>query len=423
MMKYDNDAKEKFFTNLKLYSSNITEKIESLRSYSIEPSQLKQFSLSVIVICKDEERCIERCLNAINRNLGVNDEVIIIDTGSTDHTLNILNKYRAQSNFFIFEKEWNNDFAEIRNFGIHKASKDWIVFIDADETVENDSFANLKSHLSILDLLNVEAVCCPAIVNTGGHVVQTVRRIIPNSQSIFYFGAVHEEPRPDDHSELFYLAFEDIIFHHDGYVEAVSTSKEKQKRNMALLYPMIDKEPMSPRWHYLLCRDGKGALNEDFYRDTLLKVITLCGDDELNKEYKVRAVSDLIEFYLGAGDIDQAANNLEMLKELAPHMTDTLYWDILVQVIIFEYNYHQFIQRIIDYKKNHKELDYGSLNSNGFHLDHLLSRLFFNIREYGSSFAILKKLENAQYGEYKTQYEELHKTLKNFLQAGEGNEK
>ncbi|GAF22879.1 hypothetical protein JCM19047_2658 [Bacillus sp. JCM 19047] len=173
----------------------------------------------------------------------------------------------------------------------------------------------------------------------------------------------------------------------------------------------------------MLCRDGKGALNEDFYRDTLLKVITLCGDDELNKEYKVRAVSDLIEFYLGAGDIDKAAYNLEMLKELAPHMTDTLYWDILVQVIIFEYNYHQFIQRIIDYKKTHKELDYGSLNSNGFHLDHLLSRLFFNIREYGSSFTILKKLENAQYGEYKAQYEELHKTLKNFLQAGEGNEK
>lgn len=423
-MPKNTEIAKKFLDHLKLYSPNISENIRHLELNSFDNLLLKEPSLSVIIMCKDEQRCIARCLNAIKNNIGINDEVIVIDTGSTDDTLNILNNFSMINKYSIIETSWNNDFAEIRNFGISQATKDWIVFIDADETIEKGSFDNLKSHLSIIDTLNTTVVCCPAIVNSGGHVVQTVRRIIPNNDSVFYFGMVHEEPRHINKSDLSFLAFDDVILHHDGYMKSVSSAKQKQERNTSLLYTMIDKEPLNPKWYYLLCRDGKGVLEENFYRDSLLKVLTLCGQAPFYEEYKLRALSDLIAHYLSAGDIENAKYYLEDLKKLAPNMTDTLYWDIFIQLIIFEYAYHQFIQQIIDYKQTNEGLDYGSLNSNGFHLDYLLSQLFFNIRDYNSCFNILKKLEDAQYGEYQENYMELNDALQKYLlQIGEENEK
>lgn len=102
--------------------------------------------ISAVILTKNEEKNIERCL----RSLDFCDEIIIVDDYSTDKTLEIVNKVFKVIKFIkyrIFERKINNDFAEQRNFGLSKATNDWVLFIDADEEISEE----LKKEIIGLD--------------------------------------------------------------------------------------------------------------------------------------------------------------------------------------------------------------------------------------------------------------------------------
>ena len=99
--------------------------------------------ISLCMIVKNEEKVLARCLDSI---VDLMDEVIIVDTGSTDGTKEIAARYTDQ----IYDFEWVQDFSAARNFAFSKATKDYIYTADADEVldVENHSrFADLKQVL------------------------------------------------------------------------------------------------------------------------------------------------------------------------------------------------------------------------------------------------------------------------------------
>ncbi|MGG3279571.1 tetratricopeptide repeat-containing glycosyltransferase [Paenibacillus solani] len=403
---------KKISEHIKLYSRDLKGKVEKIRGY-----KTRNIGISIIVLCKDEERCIKRCLDAIMDEIGFNDEVIVIDTGSTDKTLEIIMNQKYFSRIRILKKKWAENFSEIRNHGLSSSKKEWIFFIDADEIIEKGSIANLKSNLQEINLLNLDIVCCPAIINIEGrHVVQTVRRIIPNTVKIKYYGKIHEEPKyVESGKPCDFIAFDNVILHHDGYTESVILEKNKQQRNITLLASVIEEEPENSRWFYLYSRDGKGLIDNDLYEESLLKAIRLGENLDEFEEYKIRALSDLIEYYLSQGNIEKANSIFENLKATEVGLSDVLFWEITINLIITEYNQISFIEKIIKYKNEHTEVEYGSLNSNGFHLDYLLSKLFFNIREYEKSFSILSKLENIGFGNYKKDYSLLEKSLEKYL--------
>src|SRR5699024_2782340 len=92
-------------------------------------SDEEPIKLSVNLIVFNEERCIERCLNALSNFA---DEILILDTGSTDNTVKIIEEKFPEVK--IFHDKWRKDFAYSRNILIDKSSNDWILSIDADET-------------------------------------------------------------------------------------------------------------------------------------------------------------------------------------------------------------------------------------------------------------------------------------------------
>lgn len=94
-------------------------------------------TLSVCIITKNEEKNISRCLESIKN---IADEIIVVDTGSTDKTVEIANKYESKVSFH----KWNNDFSDARNASIKKATKDWILFLDADEELPKEEGIKLK---------------------------------------------------------------------------------------------------------------------------------------------------------------------------------------------------------------------------------------------------------------------------------------
>lgn len=100
-------------------------------------------TISACMIVKNEERVLDRCLKSLE---GLVDEIILVDTGSTDNTKVIAEKYNCK----IFDFEWIDDFAAARNFSFSKADMDYIYVADADEYIDEinrESFYKLKQCL------------------------------------------------------------------------------------------------------------------------------------------------------------------------------------------------------------------------------------------------------------------------------------
>lgn len=100
--------------------------------------------LSAVVLTKNEEKNIERCLKSID----FADEILIIDDFSTDKTLETVHKVlKVNKVYKVVQRPLNNDFAEQRNFGLNEAKHKWILFVDADEVVTEELKKEITSLL------------------------------------------------------------------------------------------------------------------------------------------------------------------------------------------------------------------------------------------------------------------------------------
>ena len=101
-------------------------------------------TISLCMIVKNEDQLIERCLNCVK---DIVDEIIVIDTGSTDNTKELASKYTAK----IYDFEWIDDFSAARNFSFSKATMDYIYTADADEIIDERNREKFKLLKSTLD--------------------------------------------------------------------------------------------------------------------------------------------------------------------------------------------------------------------------------------------------------------------------------
>ncbi|KLU63992.1 MULTISPECIES: glycosyltransferase family 2 protein [Desulfosporosinus] len=147
-----------------------------------------EITISLCMIVKNEESNIERCLDSAHNLV---DEINIVDTGSTDRTKEIVKKYTDR----IFDYAWNDDFASARNYAFSQATKDYILWLDADdELLEQDQkeFLTLKKTLDPV----VDAVNMPyhLILDKHGKPICSLRRnrLVRRSMNFQWIGLVHE---------------------------------------------------------------------------------------------------------------------------------------------------------------------------------------------------------------------------------------
>lgn len=122
-------------------------------------------SISVCMIVKNEEAVLARCLDSLQQ---IADEIIIVDTGSTDRTKEIAALYTSR----IYDFTWVHDFSAARNFAFSKATKDYIYSADADEVLEEidrKKFLDLKQvllpEIEIVEMIYVNPADCNAVYN------------------------------------------------------------------------------------------------------------------------------------------------------------------------------------------------------------------------------------------------------------------
>lgn len=148
----------------------------------------KKISLSLCMIVKNEEKTLERCLSSVKSFV---DEVIIIDTGSTDSTKEIAKKFNAK----IYDFEWVNDFALARNFSFSKATSDYIMWLDGDDFIDCENIKIIEELVMRFDTI-YDYVSGIYILgrNPNGDINYSLRRnrIVKRSMNFKWIGHVHE---------------------------------------------------------------------------------------------------------------------------------------------------------------------------------------------------------------------------------------
>jgi glycosyltransferase involved in cell wall biosynthesis len=145
------------------------------------------------MIVKNEEMVLERCLSCVKE---VVDEIVIVDTGSTDGTRSIAQSFTSM----IFDFPWEDDFSKARNFAFSKATKDYIIWLDADDVITHESVLRLKTLKECLDPA-VDMIFMPYYVafDTLGMPSLTYERerIFRRDKGYQWIGTIHEVIPPD----------------------------------------------------------------------------------------------------------------------------------------------------------------------------------------------------------------------------------
>ncbi len=209
--------------------------------------------ISACYIVKNEERNLPRSLASLKNNA---DELIIVDTGSTDSTKKIATEYNA----LIYDFIWQDDFSTARNFALSKATGDWVIFLDADEYFVNSQ--GLADYIRKADTFSAcEALLLPLFninVDIGTEQAELISkeyslRIWRNKKTFRFVGYVHEMLMVQEEQGLRSLkmitAHEKFTLHHTGYSAGVML--EKHRRYLAMLQREIDEhgeQPLSARY-------------------------------------------------------------------------------------------------------------------------------------------------------------------------------
>ena len=152
-------------------------------------------TLSVIILTKNEEKDIEA---AILNALLCTDEVLVVDSGSTDRTVELAKKNRAKVVF----RAWDNDFAAQRNFALSQTQADWVLYLDADERMNNELLSDVKIVVSAGTSdageqkqysMQRKSVAFGKKFSYGSLYHDWVPRLFP-VKSVTWVGKVHEHP-------------------------------------------------------------------------------------------------------------------------------------------------------------------------------------------------------------------------------------
>jgi glycosyltransferase involved in cell wall biosynthesis len=201
-------------------------------------------SIGVSMIVKNESECIEACLESIKGA----DEIVIVDTGSEDNTVEICKRYT--SNVFT-DYKWDDNFAEARNVSLSRCTADWILIIDADEVLK-DGIVPIKNLLNSGFMSKYMGMIFR--VQTGMELIQSCR-VIKNDPSIEWVGAVHNtlQFKGDKGSDTLKAKCYQTHFEiTSGYSPAHHKDPD---RSLRILTKQLDIDPLNTRYMYYISRE------------------------------------------------------------------------------------------------------------------------------------------------------------------------
>ncbi|MEQ1933803.1 MAG: glycosyltransferase, partial [Fimbriimonadaceae bacterium] len=195
--------------------------------------------LSACLIVKDEEKQLDRCLNSLK---GVCDEIVVVDTGSSDKTIDIAKKHAAVIGHF----DWCDDFSAARNASLELATGNWALWIDADEELTTES---TKAFLEALSRPHFAGYYIKIVnflddFNASNQYVHSPVRLFRLTPEIRFEGKIHEQIlNCFDKHQLVAATLTNAKINHYGYAPSVMIEKNKLERTIEMLEREVAEKP------------------------------------------------------------------------------------------------------------------------------------------------------------------------------------
>ncbi|QTF07993.1 glycosyltransferase [Brenneria izadpanahii] len=205
--------------------------------------------ISVCMIVKDEAQYLKNTLSSIAEYF---DDIVVVDTGSTDDTREIAAGFTQK----VYDFTWASDFSAARNYSLSFAKYDWVLIIDADEEIASIDISALHQLMHV----NPEAIGRVVQVNHidegdgVGVVKEPISRLF-RKDLYYYQGIIHEQIVPKNNENVSGNRFMvPISLNHIGYRKEILQSKNKIARNISLLKKALESTPEEPYLHYQIGR-------------------------------------------------------------------------------------------------------------------------------------------------------------------------
>ena len=209
----------------------------------------RQPRISLCMIARNEERFLEACLARVHSAV---DEIVLVDTGSTDQTIEIAKSFGAK----VLHTQWNDDFATPRNLALEAASGDWILILDADELVEEECVPLLRKMARNRRASGYHIHFINDYEKGRTHGL-TMVRMFRKLEGIHYQYRIHEQVIPSlmKAAEPLHLGLHpcDVRVIHYGYSAEVIRDRSKLERNERIFREEIEKNPYDS---YILYKYG-----------------------------------------------------------------------------------------------------------------------------------------------------------------------
>ncbi|MBM3499484.1 MAG: glycosyltransferase, partial [Armatimonadetes bacterium] len=209
-------------------------------------------TVSLCMIVKNEEAHLPRCLKSV---AGVFDEVIIVDTGSEDRTKKIAREHGAR----VFDFPWIDDFSAARNASLAPATGEWVMWLDADDSLDEENRSRLRKALAVLGdshMAYVMKVRCLPAGEEGVTEVDHVK-LFRNLPQLRFEYRVHEQILPAIRRLGGEVGWTDVVITHHGYQDPAAR-RRKLERDQRILREELRVRPDDP-----FCLFNLGCIDQE----------------------------------------------------------------------------------------------------------------------------------------------------------------
>ncbi|GAC1313687.1 MAG: glycosyltransferase family 2 protein [Chloroflexota bacterium] len=277
---------------------------------------MRKAPVSACLIVKDEAAVLADCLASVGPFV---QEIIVVDTGSTDATVSIARAAGAR----VHSIEWPKSFSLARNVALEAASQPFTLTIDADERLVPDTAAALAAHCRAMPAMAASVVVRNVgIGRSGEQATLTLTRLLPNRPSIRYAGRIHEQPL--DAGQPLSRVAAGVELLHLGYAPEMLSAKDKLSRNLSLLELDLQDSPSDP---YVLYQIGRTYAAHDRFEPAvqhLLSAVQALPSRETNvlPAYAPSLLVQLGQAATGLRNLSIALGAIAQGIQLYPDFTD-----------------------------------------------------------------------------------------------------
>lgn len=348
-------------------------------------------SITCGIMTYNEERCIKRCISSLYNEF---DEIILLDSMSTDNTLNIVN-----SNFpkvKILKESWKDDFSYNRNIIINNASSDWIYFIDADNIYSNENKGKAKRIAKLITFFEIDCVISPIIYEHNNTITYDNRRLFSLRKNIIFFGKVHEEPLYYD-KILPKNITADIKVYHDGYNSQIINQDKKNKRNIILTKKMMDIEPSNPKWLYFYAKElyFLNEKNNQYIYTILIKCLNLYKSSNYYRYYG-ETISLLCEILFKLNKFNELNNYVDLLEKIFPNCADISYYRGCLIYLDIQNRIKKLLDYLNPYVNDNTQNTFSIIQPSNDHLKSLIISLLISLQDFNSIPKIYNNIDSKE---------------------------